>query len=162
MCGHWNIFLISQFFYISYFGILTSKCGMQFFFHYNLTSELVRNFLLHTEVFILHHLPIFFFLPSILLGTLSFILIAYVSLNHKRNFLLIHFFISLSLIRDEGNLCICCLSNSFSASTYVKSINHFSLSQISLYFISCGPKCTKFRELQLFRCISATSAQFLP
>lgn len=163
MCGHCNIFLISQFFYISYFGILTSKCGLQFFFHCNLTSQLVQNFLLHTNSFLLDHLLHFYFLPSFLPGTSSHVLIASVSLNHKPNVLLIHFSFHSPSSEMRGTCVFVACRNYFSAFTYVQTKHQpFPHIPARSFFSSYGLKCPKLREVQLLICVLGTTVQFLP
>lgn len=132
-----------------------------FFFHCNLTSQLVHNSLLYTN-FPPPPSPEFLF-SSFLLGTLSHILIASVSLNHKLNFLLIHFLFP-SPSRGMRGTCVYVVSavHFLLLPTYRLRSSHFHTLQIFLFFHSCRPKCPKFREVQLLLGGLGTSVQFLP
>lgn len=162
MSGHWNIFIISQFFCISYFGMQLQSVGCNyFFFHCNLTSQLVQNFLLHTLSSSISRIFIFF-----LLFFLSLCLIFWWPLSAlitNLTFFSSIFHFPLPHLTWEQLVYICSLSNSFSASTYAQT-QHQQFPRITdlVFFSSFGPKCHKFREVQLLICGLGTSIQFLP
>lgn len=131
MSGHWIFFFSSPRSSIkAILGYWLQSVGCNSFFHCNLTSQLVQNFLLHTNSFFLYHL-LNFFLSSFLLGTLSRILIASVCFKHKLHFLLIHFsFPSPSSEMRETCVCVALAIRFLVLHMYRLSISYLHISPI--------------------------------